>query len=83
MSSAVERQKMYDFWKSSSDISNDHRNARHMVKRPKRKLDHAVHDLSDTNITTYKGGLKVKAQKYIYNKNVRQLYQNFGRCILS
>ena len=32
MSGICERQKVYDFWKENSDISNDRRNARHMVK---------------------------------------------------
>ena len=53
--SVAERQLMYSFWVDNSDVSNDRRNARHVVKVKSSKLDIVVSDLceSDSNIEKY------------------------------
>ena len=70
----VTRQKCYDFWKANSEISNDRRNACHMVKIKPSKLGRAVTDVIDTNITDFvaKGGSKLKAQKHAYCAGIVQ-----------
>ena len=79
MSSAVERQLAYDVWKKNSNLSNDHRNAQHVIKIKPCKPDQAVQDLHDEKATEYqtKGGLKFKAQTHIYGKTVREMYKRF------
>ena len=79
LSDIVTRQTMYDFWKANSDISNDRRNARHIVKIKPSKLERVVSDLEDSNVTEYaaKGGITFKAQKHIHSLTVRELYKNF------
>ena len=81
MSVMVERQTAYDFWKEKSDISNDRRNARHMIKIKPNKRDKAIADLSDENVKPCesKGGDKLKAQKHVYNFTVRELYKEFKK----
>ena len=51
---------------SNSDVSTDRRNGRHVTKIKQRKLDVAVVDLKDGNITEHesKHGIRLKAQKY-------------------
>ena len=59
-----ERQLMYDFWVEQSEVSNDRRNARHVVKVKPSKIDVAIADLVDSNIEIFdaKGGKNMKAQ---------------------
>ena len=80
----AERQLMYDHWLSNSDISNDRRNARHMVKLKSEKRDPAVLDLFDSSITTFTKNKKnkseyVKAQKYIYSRPIREMFDKFKK----
>ena len=65
MSGVVDRQLMYNFWKDESEISNDRRNAHHMIKVNSAKKDNAVVDLVDDDIKECltKGGLKHKVAK--------------------
>ena len=80
MSGAVERQLAYDFWKKkNSNLSNDRRNARHVIKIKPCKRDQTVQDLHDEKVTECqtKGGLKFKGQKHIYDKTVREMYKGF------
>ena len=79
LSDILDRQVMYDFWKKHSEISNDRRNARHVIKIKPTKRDHAVADLVDSNVTECitKGGRKLKAQKYIYSHTTREMFQKF------
>ena len=79
MRGTAERQLAYDFWKQNSDISNDRRNARHMCKVKPSKRDCAIQDLVDDTVKECrtKSGLKLKAQKYIYNGTIRELYKKF------
>ena len=74
-----ERQLMYDYWIENSEVSNDRRNARHVVKIKPSKLDVAVADLSDSNVESFeaKGGKKLKAQRHVYSLSVQELYMNF------
>ena len=46
-------QKLYDHWISESDLSNDRRNSRHMVKVKKAKLNDNIMDLveKDANVS--------------------------------
>ena len=44
LSGIAERQMMYNFWVGNSEVSNDRRNARHVVKIKTSKLDIAVSD---------------------------------------
>ena len=79
--SKVHRQMMYDHWKSVSELSNDRRNARHMIKIKRKKLSNYIADLVDDNIseTTSKRGPRLKAQKRIYSGEVRSLYASFAK----
>ena len=79
MSGITERQLAYDFWRENSDISNDRRNARHMVKIKPSKRDRAIQDLVDDSVKEChtKGGVKLKAQKYIYNGTINELHKKF------
>ena len=79
LSNIMSRQAAYDFWRDNSSISNDRRNARHVVKVNPSKLDTAVMDLRDDRVTEgkSKGGIKYKAQKHIYSNTVRELYRQF------
>ena len=43
------RKKMYDFWKEFSEISNDRRNGRHVIKKKASKVDIAISDLMDSD----------------------------------
>ena len=56
----------------NSNLSNDCRNARHMIKIKPFKQDQAVQGLHDGKVTECqtKGGLKFEAQKHIYDKTV-------------
>ena len=51
MSGAVERQLAYDFWEKNSNLSNDGRYARHVIKIKPCKRDQAVQDLHDEKVT--------------------------------
>ena len=51
LTSRFVRQKVYDYWLDNSEISTDRRNARHMIKIKKGKLDITVLDLIDLNIS--------------------------------
>ena len=53
MTDKLLRQKMYNHWIKSSEISTDRRNARHMVKTKKLKIDIAIRDLDDENVPQY------------------------------
>ena len=77
MSGAVERQLAYDFWEKNSNLSNDGRYARHVIKIKPCKRDQAVQDLHDEKVTECqtKGSLKFKAQKHIYDKTFREMYK--------
>ena len=79
MSHVATRQIMYDFWKKHSELSNDRRNARHVIKMKPTKRDVAVVDLVDPQITEVKtkGGFKLKAQKYIYTLTTREMFSMF------
>ena len=46
MSYVAEHQIMYNFWIEESEISNDRRNARHMIKINPAKKGNAVVDLT-------------------------------------
>ena len=73
------RQKMYNQWINSSEISTDRRNACHMVKTKKLKIDIAIRDLDDENVEVIENqwGKKLKTQKYIYSQHIKLMYQNF------
>ena len=79
MTCIVSRQTMYDYWKKHSELSNDRRNARHIIKLKPAKRDTAVADLCDSQVTDCqtKGGMKLKAQKYIYTLPTRVMFTNF------
>ena len=79
LSEIVSRQTMYDYWKKHSELSNDRRNARHVIKLKPAKRDAAVVDLIDSQITECetKGGMKLKAQKHIYTLPTRVMFTNF------
>ena len=79
LSDIVSRQTMYNYWKQHSVISNDRRNARHVIKTKPTKLDPVVVDLSDSQITecNTKGGTKLKAQKNIYTLTTREMFMKF------
>ena len=67
------------FGEKNSNLSNDRRNVRHVIKIKPCKRDQAVQDLHDEKVTECqtKGGLKFKAQKHIYDKTVREMYKGF------
>ena len=73
------RQKIYNHWVVSSDLSTDRRNSRHMIKIKKTKLNHSILDMDDENITetNTKRGLRLRAQKRIYSGNIRGLHSSF------
>ena len=75
------RQLMYDFWKTSSELSNDRRNARHITKIKRCKLSNHIKDLIDPKISEIrtKQGVKLKAQRRIYSGDVRSLYSSFAK----
>ena len=52
-----------------------------MVKVKPCKRNVAVHDLVDNRVKECqtKGGMKLKGQKHIYNRTVRELYKEFKR----
>ena len=79
LSDVLHRQIMYNFWKKNAEISNDRRNARHIIKIKPSKCDNAVADLVDggVNECITKGGKKLKAQKHIYMYTAREMYQRF------
>ena len=79
MSGQVERQLMYDFWVEHSDPSNDRRNARHVVKIKPSKRDVVSVDLVDPDVESFqvKGVTKLKAQRRVYSRTVRELYSEF------
>ena len=77
------RQLAYKFWVENSDLSNDRRNGRHVIKIKPEKLALQVSDLEkDPNITECNakgGGKRLKAQKYIYSLTLNQLYEKFTK----
>ena len=77
MSGAVERQLAYDFWEKNSNLSNDGRYARHVIKIKPCKRDQAVQDLHDEKVTECqtKLSLKFTAQKHIHDKTFREMYK--------
>ena len=81
LSNITSRQQMYDFWKRHSVLSNDRRNARHVIKIKPNKLENVVADLTDSQVTecNTKGGKSLKAQKHIYTLTVREMFEKFQR----
>ncbi len=81
LSNKADRMLMYNFWKEHSEVNNDRRNGRHVIKVKPSKLDVALSDLvgDDDNIKihTTKGGEQLKAQKYIYTHTVRMMHKMF------
>ena len=72
-------QKIYKFWIMNSDLSNDRRNARHMINIKKSKIDPSLIDVVDANVIECgcKRGDRLKAQRKIYNENIRNLFKRF------
>ena len=74
---------LYNFWIASSDLSNDRRCDRHVVRVKLSKLSKYIVDLEDENMTFLyskkKYGKKAQAQRHIFAKGVVEIYEEFKR----